>query len=102
MAMSFSSSLATGASENLACAVPSGRPRCDARTTDLAPFSRQYLIDGSAPAMRALLVITCTLGRTRASAPAARCVAVGAEPDVGGERAAKGRRRFNGQPRGRA
>mmetsp|Transcript_37584 Transcript_37584/g.120479 ORF Transcript_37584/g.120479 Transcript_37584/m.120479 type:complete len:234 (+) Transcript_37584:864-1565(+) len=55
--MSFSSALATGASVNLGTTLPSGRPRWDARTTDLAPFSRQYLIEGSAPSMRAVLVM---------------------------------------------
>merc|ERR1719440_2730877 len=50
--------LATGAIENWGLNWPSGRPRCDIRTTDLAPISRQYLIVGMAPSMRAVLVIT--------------------------------------------
>mmetsp|Transcript_2467 Transcript_2467/g.6641 ORF Transcript_2467/g.6641 Transcript_2467/m.6641 type:complete len:286 (+) Transcript_2467:292-1149(+) len=43
---------ATGASENFSTTQPSGRPKCEARTTDFAPFSRAYLIVGSAPSMR--------------------------------------------------
>mmetsp|Transcript_18058 Transcript_18058/g.56237 ORF Transcript_18058/g.56237 Transcript_18058/m.56237 type:complete len:263 (+) Transcript_18058:264-1052(+) len=54
---SFSSSPATGLSENLSTREPSGRPRCDMSTTDLAPESRQCLIVGRAPSMRAVLVI---------------------------------------------
>mmetsp|Transcript_25187 Transcript_25187/g.76449 ORF Transcript_25187/g.76449 Transcript_25187/m.76449 type:complete len:256 (+) Transcript_25187:1189-1956(+) len=50
--------LATGASENSGLGSPSGRPRCDMRITALAPLSRQCLIVGMAPSMRAVLVMT--------------------------------------------
>ena len=52
----FSSS-ATGARENLACFRPSGRPRWDIRTTDVAPWSSANWIVGTAAAMRWLFVI---------------------------------------------
>ena len=37
--------------------LPSGRPKCEQRTTDLQPFSKAYLIEGMAAAILALLVI---------------------------------------------
>ena len=40
-----------------ACGVPSGRPKCDMSTTDLAPLSRQYLIEGIAPSILCVLVM---------------------------------------------
>mmetsp|Transcript_19914 Transcript_19914/g.66985 ORF Transcript_19914/g.66985 Transcript_19914/m.66985 type:complete len:248 (+) Transcript_19914:1097-1840(+) len=52
-----SRALATGAMEYFSTLLPSGRPRCDMRTTLLAPLSRQYLMVGRAPSMRAVLVI---------------------------------------------
>ena len=45
---SFWSSAATGLSENLSCRLPSGLPRWLMRTIDLAPWSKMYLMLGSA------------------------------------------------------
>ena len=54
---SFWSSSATGLRVNLSFFLPSGRPKCEQRTTDLQPFSKAYLIEGMAAAILALLVI---------------------------------------------
>mmetsp|Transcript_15516 Transcript_15516/g.29289 ORF Transcript_15516/g.29289 Transcript_15516/m.29289 type:complete len:227 (-) Transcript_15516:138-818(-) len=55
---SFSSRiLATGAKENFSTTLPSGRPKCEAKTMDFAPFSRTFLMVGSAPSMRCVFVI---------------------------------------------
>ena len=54
---SFSSSGTTGLRLYFGLGFPSGRPRCDMRMTALAPCSMAYLMVGSAPTMRWLLVI---------------------------------------------
>ena len=55
---SFSSSGTTGARLYLSLRLPSGRPRWDMRITALAPWSMAYLMEGTAPTIRWLLV-TC-------------------------------------------
>merc|ERR1719184_719023 len=54
---SFLSSSARGCRLYLAFLWPSGLPRWEQSTTDLAPLSRQYLIEGRAATLRALLVM---------------------------------------------
>ena len=49
---------------NVEVAVPFGRPRCDMRTTDFAPFSSTCRIVGRAPAIRALFEILPSLKGT--------------------------------------
>jgi hypothetical protein len=60
---SFSSSGTTGLREYLGFAFPSGRPRWDMRMTALAPLSIAYLIVGTAPAIRWLLVMFLSASR---------------------------------------
>lgn len=60
----FFSSSATGFRVYLRLDCPSGRPRCDIRTTDLAPFSSAYFTESRAATMRWLLVITPSFNGT--------------------------------------
>ena len=48
---------ATGAMENFSTTLPLGRPRWDANTMDLAPFSKTFLMVGKAPSIRWVSVI---------------------------------------------
>ena len=51
------SSSATGFRVNFSLRCPSGRPRWEQSTTDLAPFLRACSMEGRAPTMRAGLVM---------------------------------------------
>lgn len=50
----------TGCIENLSWRLPLGLPKCDISTTDLAPFSRQKLIEGRVETIRLVSVISLT------------------------------------------